>query len=325
MYSYMDIIFKSEDDAPDFGSIKMYFVGGKELGYIEEGNKRFRKYVLLSTDLTKLNLITNALNGSSAFVIDTGETYKLSDNGWLKWSGNTSCYAQFVEQELAETISDSWSEIFANETNGTYSTKYSIGDTKLLDLGTEGQVLMQIVAFDTDQLETAAENDKAPITWISKQLLKTSHRMNPAYSAGTEGTGSLGGWEKTEMRSYLKETIKPLIPETVRNAIKSVKKYTRIYNVSGSAVNNVLTTEDVWIPSYQEVFGNYSYESSGVCYSTVFPDNASRVKNKAGSSATWWWLRSAINISGFGAVYTGGSSNCYNTDYTSGVALGFCT
>lgn len=126
------------------------------------------------------------------------------------------------------------------------------------------------------------------------------------------------------MRSYLKETVKPLIPEAVRNAIKPVKKYTRIYNVSGSAVNDVLTTEDVWIPSYKEVFGS-GLETLGPTYSTTFPDNASRIKSKAGSSAAWWWLRSAGTNRYFYYVNADGSGNITNAKVTGGVALGFCT
>lgn len=138
MYSYMDIIFKSEDDAPDFGSIKMYFVGGKELGYIEEGNKRLRKYVLLSTDLTKLNLITNALNGSSAFVIDTGETYKLSDNGWLKWSEASLRFELKLVNNLPQTGEFGYIYLVPNShgTNDEYiwtsnNTFEKIGDTAI--------------------------------------------------------------------------------------------------------------------------------------------------------------------------------------------------
>ena len=278
---------------------------------------------------TLLETVTGVPYGGTATY--TGATPTSSQAGYIfsGWSpsntnitADTSCYAQFVDEDMYESISDTWSEIIANVSNGTYSTKYHIGDTKKIDLGTEGEVIMTIVGIDTDDL--ADNSGKAPITWISKQLLKTSHRMNPPYQSNTEGTGALGGWEKTEMRSYLKETVKPLIPEAVRNAIKPVKKYSRIYNVFGSAVNDVLTTEDVWIPSYKEVFGS-GLETLGPTYSTTFPDNASRIKSKAGSSAAWWWLRSANSNGNFSGVGTDGSYYSGGANYTGGVVLGFCT
>lgn len=278
---------------------------------------------------TLLETVTGVPYGGTATY--TGATPTSSQAGYIfsGWSpsntnitADTSCYAQFAEDEMYESITDTWSQIIANIGNGTYSTRYQVGDTKKIDLGTEGKVIMTVVGIDADDL--ADNSGKAPITWISKQLLKTKHRMNPSYSSGTEGTGTLGGWEKTEMRSYLKETVKPLIPETVRNAIKPVKKYSRIYNVSDSAVNDVLTAEDVWIPSYKEVFGS-GLETLGPTYSTTFPDNASRIKSTAGSSAAWWWLRSAGNNINFYNVLAAGSNSSYYAYSTGGVALGFCT
>lgn len=404
---------------------------------------------------------------------------------------NTSCYAQFNYIGIEDTITDTWAEILAAVADGTYSTKYSVGDTKLLDLGTEGVVAMQIVGFDKDPL--ADGSGYAPISWISEQLLGTSHRMNPAlvtnykwasgngwgsysndssttsdfyvsnsnnvpaagetatwtctftaaadftiqvpsqsisntgsglagdyeYSAvvngttiyqnvggtvsvavgtavsvssgdsvtitltfkqdsaasvynstegtadayryltaylrfmdadadrtsfavvtgGTsnatvtistnqirtfdsydEGTGSIGGWESSEMRTYLKNTVKPLIPETVRNAIKEVTKTQRTYNTAGNSAIQT-TTDDVWIPNYEELF-----ESTSLYYDMFQNTNANRIKSKAGaSSASYWWLHRATSVNTFRIVATSGygSDNYANGAY--GVALGFCT
>lgn len=192
----------------------------------------------------------------------------------------------------------------------------------MLDLGSEGKVLMQLVGIDAD--DKADGTGKAPTTWISKQLLNTSHRMNPAYQANTEGTGSLGGWEKCEMRTYLKETIKPLIPQTVRDAITPVTKYTKIYQASDeTAVNNVTSTEDVWVPSANEV-GLSNFESY-VRYSGIFTTNASRQRRKVGKTFTEdWWLRSARYSNGFERIYSSGSSGSETSIENFAIALGFC-
>lgn len=278
---------------------------------------------------TLLETVTGVPSGGTAAY--TGTTPTSSQTGYIfdGWNpsntnitADTSCYAQFKEDEMYESITDTWPQIIANIGNGTYSTRYQVGDTKKIDLGTEGKVIMTIAGIDTDDL--ADNSGKAPITWISKQLLKTSHRMNPAKQSGTSGTGTLGGWEACEMRSYLINTIKPLIPETVRNAIKPVKKYSRIYNASGSTINDVLTTEDVWIPSYKEVLGS-GLETLGPTYSATFPDNTSRIKSKVGTSVAWWWLRSAGTNRYFYYVNADGSDNITNAKVTGGVALGFCT
>ena len=224
---------------------------------------------------------------------------------------------------IEETITDSWEEIIAACADGTYSTKYSVGDTKLLNLGSEGFVAMQIAAFDADDL--ADGSGKAPISWISQQLLKTNHRMNPERvqnDDGTyqEGTGAIGGWEKSEMRSYLIDTIKPLISDTVRNAIKSVTKTQSGYNTSGNSFTQT-TTDDIWIPSYNEIFG-----SSSLYYPLFQNTDANRVKKKSGStSASEWWLRSVYNSIAFHIMYKTGDYAGFSPYYSSGVALGFCT
>jgi len=194
----------------------------------------------------------------------------------------------------------------------------------MLDLGTEGKVLMQLVGIDAD--DKADGTGKAPTTWISKQLLNTSIRMNRARQANTEGTGTLGGWEKCEMRTYLKETIKPLIPQTVRDAITPVTKYTRIYQASDeTAVNDVASVDDVWIPNTREMgYTNISTaETVGASYSTAFPDNASRIKKQKGSDSLWW-LRSANNASNFRRVAANGNWSFDSVAANNCVVLGFC-
>ena len=285
--------------------------------------------VTFYNESTVLETVYNVPYGGAATY--TGATPTSSQAGYIfsGWSpsntnitADTSCYAQFVDEDMYESISDTWSEIIANVSNGTYSTKYQVGDTKKIDLGTEGEVIMTIVGIDADDL--ADNSGKAPITWISKQLLKTSHRMNPQKQSGTSGTGTLGGWEACEMRSYLINTIKPLMPSEVRNALKTVKKYSKIYNTSETAVNNVVSNDDIWIPSVYEV-NLTGFDTSGITYSTAFPDNASRIKHKVGGSAAWWWLRSAYGTYYFSAVNGDGSDGSNGASLSYGVAVGFCT
>ena len=222
-----------------------------------------------------------------------------------------------------ETITDSWSEIFAAEQDCTYSTKYSIGDTKMLDLGTEGQHLMEIVAFDED--DKADGSGKAKITWISKDQLNTTHAINASQkTVDGETAYTAGGWEHSDMRAYLKDTVKPLIPETVRNAIVPVTKIQSTYTGGALVKDGQTTTDDVWIPSNHEVGFGTDYETTGAVYSGKFTNSASRIKKWMGS-AKHWWLRSASSANYFCGVYGGGGSGSNSAYSASGVALGFCT
>ena len=211
------------------------------------------------------------------------------------------------------TISDSWEEIIAAGEDGTYIDKYQIGDTKELDLGEEGVIEMELVAFDADEL--ADGSGKAHMTWIAKNLLNTIHVMNVG--------GNEGGWPASYMCVWLQDSILPLFPDTVRSNIKEVKKYSYSYSDKGT----ISSSDKIWIPSLREVFGeDNSYEDSGPEYLTAFSDAASRIKRRAGEPY-WWWLRSATNFydDDIDFVYIDGS-DWYNifASYVNGVAVGFC-
>ena len=388
--------------------------------------------------------------------------------------GDTSCYAQFQAPEPEHTITDTWAEIFQHIALGDYATRYSIGDTMSLDMGSEGYINAQIVAFDTD-VRSSDGTTTVPITWVFQHVLKTDHRMNPAlvtnykyesnpsfkrgststgngnynmwdsqnaytanntakitfnvtavadgtlrliYLTGASGnyttslkvdgtevvsaysttdqnydlaitngttyvieyevttknstsststyiklcdtsgsgrktavsalvtqnsvtienclvraiddyessTGAIGGYAASEMRQYVQETLKPLIPAEVRQHIVSVKKYTRSYDTSGTFANNVESSEDVWLLSLREMNFSVASETTGPNYSTAFPDSASRIKYKSGaSSASRWWLRSAYNSTNFCDIYTTGGSMNISASSSEAVVLGFCT
>lgn len=78
MIYVMDMEF-DDDKVLDFGSIKMISVG-REM----KSNQRIREYILKSTDVEKLKLITNAYDGSSAYCTDTGDLYILHMGDWVK-------------------------------------------------------------------------------------------------------------------------------------------------------------------------------------------------------------------------------------------------
>ena len=264
------------------------------------------------------------------YTVASGGT-KITSSTKVSLSANQTLYAHWSYSSPG-SISDSWEQIIASVNDGTYKNKYKIGDTKALDLGSEGIVEMQIAEFDADEL--ADGSGKAAITWISKQLLNSNRRMNALdreYNRDTQsyvlGTGSIGGWEHSELRSYLKNNIRPLIPPAVRNEIKSVKKYSSSFYINLDYAQNAVTTDDVWIPSYREVFGtsNTSYESNGPVYSDLFASKSERMKQKTGASGTSsWWLRSAFNRNGRNFLLVDSEGKIANAANINAVVLGFC-
>ena len=266
---------------------------------------------LILRSTTMCTLTTNALTGTAIAAgigwiyvpTDLVATYKAASN-WSNYASQIVDISEYPKTLQDETISDSWSTIFANEDNGTYKTVYSLGDIKYMYLnGTP--MPMQIVAFD---------EGTSKISWVCKSILDT-HNMNPT-------NDTTGGWASSNMRAWLRETIYPMIDSTIRNRIVAVTK--DYYDAKTSS--RLTISDTVWIPSEYEIFGTTSYENSGTLYTGVFTDATSRIKKYGlNGSANIWWLRSASSGAGFRCVNYGGNAGNDGAVYTIGVVLGFCT
>ena len=243
---------------------------------------------------------------------------------FLGWSpsptnvqANLSTYAQYDSPVQDVEITDSWDTIIASIDAGTYKTRYKLGNYKPLDLGTEGIVNMQIVAFDADEL---ASGGKAPLTFIAKELLNTDHVMNSTSTTS-------GGWELSGMRSYLASSILPLVPSNISARLQSVSKVSGIYN-NAVIVNGQTTADRLWIPSAYEINISANYENVGVSYSNVYKDDGARIKKHldadAGANGYQWWTRSANNSGRFVNTSMTGTYGAKFSNSSIGVCLGFC-
>lgn len=245
------------------------------------------------------------------------DTYK-ADSYWGNFSGQIRAIEDYPE------VCDpySWEAVAKAIEAGTYKDVYKIGDEVPVDLGSEGLINMQIAAFDADTL--ADGSGTAAISWVGKELLKTARRWNPKYVTDTEGTGVFGGWEKSELRSYLKESIYPMLPDAVKGAVVSVSKIS--YGRNASTSGDMSSVEDVWIPNTREIFANTLREKTGVTYSGLFVDSASRIKTIVGTETkATYWTRSRDYDAAATVALSSGVTSSSNTENNNYVCLGFCT
>jgi len=216
-------------------------------------------------------------------------------------------YAAFESAVEVAEITDSWDQIIANIDNGTYSTRYKIGNYKPLDLGTEGTINMQIVAMDADELSNGT--GYAPLSFLGMELLTTTKSLGSnTYTAN---------WNVNTVRTYLNNDILSLLPSKIQARIQTVKKYTK------TAASEISSNDKIWIPSLREIAG--THETVGAIYTKIYSDTASRIKTY-NDSAVNWWLRSKpvnkdkffISIDSIGNNVNSSSSNAYH------ICLGFC-
>lgn len=256
------------------------------------------------------------INGT--VVKDNINTASITNKGTLMF-GSDSSYGGSIWKSVKYRVDDEWERLFAHMFDGDYMNIYSVGDILPLDLGTEGVVNAQIVAFNTD--DKADESGKAKITFISEHLLNTSAKFR---------TANAGGWDTSDIRNRCRTVIKPLFPSDIRNRIVDVVKLTNMQKTDGTYVTNAETTDDVWIPSSKEICtngGETQYNYNGVFKKTYGLTDTARVKSKPNASAASWLTRSTYssNPSRLLFVQTNGSSSYANVATSSyPFPIGFC-
>lgn len=217
-------------------------------------------------------------------------------------------YAAF-ENTVVE-ITDSWDTILTNIDNGTYSTKYKIGNYKPLDLGTEGIVNMQIVAKDADELSD--NNGYAPLTFLSMELIGNSPMVSTNDNTYV--------WTATLAYDWLHNTLFDKIPPSVSEKIKTVKKYQN-WN-SNSDLYSVDTK--LFIPSLREIDYAHQLAEQGniVDYRYIYYSSNSRIKN----NGNIYWLRSRRieDNQRYHNVQTNGTTGYENASSSRKLCFGFC-
>lgn len=232
--------------------------------------------------------------------------------------------------DFDNTITDSWSTILSNQ---NYASDYEIGDTKTMTMSNGDSVVMQIIAFDTD--DKADGTGKAKITWLCKYIYG-HHAMYLSDSTTC-------GWASTTMRSWLHDDVLPMIPNEIRSKIVEVSKMYFNDHSYGSSTPST-SADKIWIPSAYEVgihtlySGRQVIRESGVSYANFFrpaPGYSETVsadptrckyEPSAGTSSKQWMLRSIYDpwcycyVSPKGMNDYGGA-----VQSTAGTVFGFCT
>lgn len=160
-----------------------------------------------------------------------------------------------------------------------------------------------------------------------------------AFRMNTSNTNS-GGWKNSYMRNNICGTSKSTtsgrimgaIPAELRNALKSVTKYTNNNGRSSASSDVTATTDYFFLLSEYEVFGDITYanrhEANYQQQYAYYSAGNGKVKYRHNSTrrAAYWWLRSpgAGYSSFFAFVYTDGTVNRNGAVGSLGFAPGFC-
>ena len=213
-------------------------------------------------------------------------------------------------------------ESFANDDWQTIKTKiknnpnnYPVGSTKIINMdlnndGTPENYTLRIANTSTpSECNTAGYSQSACGVVLEFKDIITTHRMNPVdTSSSSNGYNSYGGWEYSEMRNYINNTIYNALPTELKNMIIST---TVVSGHNMRETTNFTTNDLLYLLSPIEVWGKgtgqgqINYDTADTItrqldyysYKKLTPaDNINEAsKSNSDGSITKWWLRTAFS------------------------------
>lgn len=200
-----------------------------------------------------------------------------------------------IEEEIIETVSfaeDPWETIVKAVKSGN-TPNYEVGDTKEIDLGSNGKHTVRIANMSTlSECNNSNFSQTACGFVIEFTDIITKMQMN------TTAT-NIGGWEKTQIRTYVNNDIYNSMPQDLRKGIIDTKV---ISNYGKSDNNNIETLDKIYLLSITEVLSdnnNLLHESISDLtrqldyYKNINATKAEHAKKIYENFATHWWLRTA--------------------------------
>lgn len=299
-------------------------------------------------------LQTKTSTGTVAFTVTETGTYTVeATNGSQTTSGTVSVasatsYALTLSFVSSTLNSNEWDVIRSVSDAGEGANYWSVGDRKAVVLnGTVGALSLSnvttyafIIGFNHNssvegsgrihfQLGKTALSGGTDVALCDSKYGNTG--SDAAFRMNTTNTNS-GGWNNSYMRKTICPAFKNVLPAALKNAIKSVTKYTDNTGKSSAASAVTATTDEIFLLAEYEVFGTISRgnsnESSKQKQYDYYSAGNSKIKynHSATSTAVIWWLRSpyASNSTTFVIVYTGGTVGNSGANRSYGFAPGFC-
>ena len=212
-------------------------------------------------------------------------------------------------------------------------------NTKNADIIGLGSLSMRIVDVYHDNL--ANGEGKAGLTLMATNI-PFVHRMNVEDDI-------TGGWESSDLRSWLNTTIYNSMGEDLRTSIQAVDKHTNNAGHSTTASSVTSTIDYLWLPSMVELIGEIGWtwpsdpnnsdgynaitNAEGSQYALFAQEGVVALESNGVLSlnnengATVWWERtcSPSGVARFrGVTESGDPSEIYDASSELGVCIGFC-
>ena len=263
-------------------------------------------YVSNKFNTDKVTDSTNMFSGCTNLVGGAGTKYNSSyvDKKYARIDGGTSNPGYFTSiPEPNSFSSDSWMTIAKAVKSGNIS-KYNVGNTKTVNLGTYGTHILRIANMSTpSECSTTGFSQTACGFVLEFADIITTHKMNDTQT-------NVGGWPATSMRTFVNNDIYNSLPSELKNAIID----TTVVSSHGSGdTSNFTSTDKLYLLAPKEIYTDFSdsydtakdltrildyYKNVGVTN-----NNYSGAIKKKGTDNYFWWLRAAYYTRDYSTFY----------------------
>ncbi len=321
----------SHFDTSNVTNMEVMFAYMTNLKTIYASSKFVTTSVTSSTSMFEKS--TNLVGGAGTAY----SNYEEDGSDFAHIDGGTSNPGYFTDvtdkpKDPISFANDSWKTI-ANAVKNNNISKYNVGDTKTIDMGTYGTHTLRIANTSTpSECSTSSFSQTACGFVLEFADIITTHNMNP--SGTYNGTNYSNGWNKdgwpaTAMRTFVNNDIYNALPSDLKNAIIDTTV------VSGHGPNdttNFTSTDKLYLLAPGEVWSDWktsdvsSYDTAKDLTRTldyyinmgVTTENRSpAIKNNDGS-AELWYLRTAYSSRNIAFFIVWNDGRC-STSYASNV------
>ena len=281
---------------------------------------------------TNVTSSTDMFFKSTNIVGGAGTKYNSSyvDKTYAHIDGGTSNPGYFTDiadkpKEPESFATDSWKTIINAVKNNNIS-KYNVGDTKTVDMGTYGTHTLRIANTSTPSECSRAGFSQSACGFVLEFAdIITTHKMNDTAT-------NVGGWPATSMRTFVNNNIYNAIPSEIKNAIIDT---TVVSGHGKSDTENFTSTDKLYFLAPGEVFTDWntngisSYDTAKDLTRTLdyYTSIGVTINNKSGAikSGKFWWFRAAYFSStvSFYIVSSSGNNSFDSATDTYGVAPAF--
>ena len=244
--------------------------------------------------------------------------------------GNIDVAGEYIPKVNPVSFStDSWETIITAVKENNIS-KYNVGDTKTVDMGTYGTHTLRIANTSTpSECSTSGFSQTACGFVLEFADIITTHNMNDTDT-------NTGGWPASSMYTFVNNEIYNALPSDLRSAIINTTVVSGHGSTSGET--NFTSTDKLYLLAPKEIYSDFpgsytNYDTAKDLTRTldyytnigVTTSSYSGAIKKNETSAGYWWFRSASSSRNYN-FYRVGHSGGYTGDTattTSGVAPAF--